>query len=92
MRCFRASQAVYQQVRASLDNAWGLPSAETRTETCLPPTPETDSLGRALVAVPDEFCEFPASFAALAQLLAAGVADEISLTEYLSELRASGEE
>lgn len=83
MRFFRSTDAVYEQVRATLDAAWGLPNA-LGTTTCIEPaaTAPHDSQGRVLLAVRDEFCSFPAAAEMLPQLLASGAVEEITEADY----------
>ena len=83
MRMFRSSAAVYEQVRASLDAAWGLPNG-LGTATCIEPadTAPRDGQGRVVLAVHDSFCEFPAVAELLPQLLASGAVEEITAAEY----------
>jgi hypothetical protein len=86
MRYFRSSDAVLEQVRLSLDAAWGLP-ANGQITTLLPAADSPhDPQGRVLLAVRNEFCEYEAVAAMLPQLLAAGVVEEISEAEYMASL------
>jgi hypothetical protein len=83
MRFFSSSAAVYEQVRASLDAAWGLPNG-LGTATCIEPadTAPRDGQGRVVLAVHNSFCEFPAVAEVLPQLLASGAVDEITAADY----------
>ena len=83
MRFFRSPPAVYEQVRATLDAAWGHPS-ENGTKTCIEPesTAPRDAQGRVLLAVNDEFCQYDAVAAMLPQLLASGTVEEIDAATY----------
>jgi hypothetical protein len=83
MRYFRATETVYEQARAALDAAWGLPNA-LGTQTCIEPaaTAPRDAQGRVLLAVHDEFCVLPAAAEMLPQLLASGAVEEITAAEY----------
>lgn len=83
MRFFRSTDAVYEQVRATLDAAWGLPN-DLGTTTCIEPasTAPHDSQGRVLLAVDEEFCEYPVAVAMLPQLLASGAVEEIDAATY----------
>ncbi|MFM8735389.1 MAG: hypothetical protein ACKOC8_09365 [Pirellulales bacterium] len=87
MRFFRGSPAIYEQVRQSLDSAWGNPS-ENGTVTCIEPeaTAPHDNQGRVLLGVNNEFCEFPAVAEILPQLLASGAVEEISEATYRASL------
>lgn len=91
MRFFRSQPAVYEQVRVSLDAAWGHPSPNG-TRTCIEPEPTAphDSQGRVLLAVRDEFCSFSAAAEMLPQLLASGAVEEITEGDYQAALLQSG--
>jgi hypothetical protein len=86
MRFFRclAGDAAYEQVRASLDAAWGHPTPSGLTVTCIEPaaTAPRDGQGRIVLAVHDEFVEFPAAAAVLPDLLASGVVEETDAAGY----------
>lgn len=86
MRFFRclAGDAAYEQVRAALDAAWGHPTPSGLTVTCIEPaaTAPRDGQGRIVLAVQDEFAEFPAAAAVLPDLLASGVVEEIDAAGY----------
>lgn len=82
-RYFRTvDAALYEQVRLSLDAAWGHPSGGT--VTCIDPAAVAprDAQGRILLAVKPEFTEFQAAAAMLPQLLASGAVEEIDADEY----------
>lgn len=83
MRYFRATETVYEQARAALDAAWGLPNA-LGTQTCIEPaaTAPRDAQGRVLLAVHDEFPQFPVAAELLPQLIASGAVEEITKAEY----------
>jgi hypothetical protein len=83
-RFFRASESVYEQVRLTLDAAWGNPG--DNAITCFEPaaTAPRDSRGRVLLAVRSDFCEYDAVAAMLPDLLANGAVEEISGEEYES--------
>jgi len=81
MRYFRtASDDVYEQSRATLDTAWG----HVWPITCIEPAASAprDAGGMIVLAVNDEFCEYPAAAQMLAYVLAGGAAVEITETEY----------
>lgn len=84
MRFFRAIEAVYEQARAALDDAWGLPN-DKGTVTCIEPaaTAPHDSQGRVLLAVNDEFCQYTEAAEMLPQLLASGAVKEIDQAAYM---------
>lgn len=81
-RYFRASEEVYEQVRATLDAAWGHPGPVA--VTCFEPaaTAPRDADGRVLLAVNAEFCEYEAVAAVLPGLLASGAVEEIAEADY----------
>lgn len=83
MRFFRSNYAVYEQVRAVLDTAWSLP-ADNGTATCIEPaaTAPRDTDGLVLLAVNDEFCEYPVASDILPQLLASHAVEEIDAATY----------
>lgn len=85
MRFFRtASDEVYEQARLTLDAAWGHPTADGRTLTCIQPAASAprDSEGRIVLAVNDEFCEYSVAVDLLPQLLASGAVEEIDAAAY----------
>ena len=85
MRYFRTNaDAVYEQVRLSLDAAWGFPSADRKTVTSIDPASVAprDSQGRIVLAVRNEFCQYEAVAAMLPQLLASGAVEEINAAQY----------
>lgn len=88
MRYFRSTEAVYEQARATLDAAWGLPDGRG-TATCIEPaaTAPRDSEGRVLLAVDDEFCAFTVAVDLLPQLLASGAVEEIEEATYGAAVR-----
>ena len=89
MRYFRATESVYEQVRSSLDAAWGHPTADGRTLTCIEPaaTAPRDANGRIVLAVNNEFCQYEAAAAMLPQLLASGAVEEIDEATYQAALQ-----
>ena len=86
-RYFRSSDAIYEQVRLSLDAAWGH-GPGTGTLTCFEPaaTAPHDPQGRVLLAVHAEFCEYEAVASMLPQLLASGAVEEIDDATYRASL------
>lgn len=84
-RCHAGDQA-YEQVRLTLDAAWGHPNAETKTVTCFDPAAVApkDAQGRIVLAVNDEFVAYAAAAEMLPQLLASGAVKEITEAEYRS--------
>lgn len=91
MRYFRATESVYEQARAALDAAWGHPTADGRTFTCIEPaaTAPRDANGRIVLAVDNEFCQYEAAAAMLPQLLASGAVEEITAEQYHAVLAPS---
>lgn len=89
MRYFRClgGDAVYEQVRSTLDAAWGLPN-DKGSITCIEPaaTAPRDGAGRIMLAVHDEFCGYTVAVDLLPQLLASGAVEEISEATYLASL------
>lgn len=81
-RFFRANEYVYEQVRLSLDAAWGNPGQNATT--CFEPaaTAPRDAEWRVLLAVNAEFCAYDAVAAMLPDLLTSGAVEEISGEEY----------
>lgn len=90
MRCFRclAGDAVYEQIRLTLDSAWGHPNLETGTVTCIDPAgvAPKDNEGRIMLATKEEFCGYSVANEMLPALLSDGVIEEITLQEYLASL------
>jgi hypothetical protein len=89
MRYFRtASDEAYEQARHMLDAAWGFPDPSVFTVTSITPAASAprDSLGRILLAVRDEWCEYSVAVDLLPQLLASGLAEEIDEQTYFSSL------
>jgi len=86
VRYFRcdAGDAAYEQARLALDAAWGHPNAATKTVTCIDPAAVAprDQHGRIVLAVTDEFCEYPAAASMLELMLGGGAAVEITEARY----------
>lgn len=86
MRCFRclAGDAAYEQARLALDDAWGHPTPDGLTLTCIEPaaTAPRDPQGRIVLAVQDAFAEFPAAASMLPELIASEAVEEISEDDY----------
>jgi hypothetical protein len=94
MRYFRISpDAAYEAVRLQLDAAWGHPTPDGSTVTCVDPAAVAphDAQGRVLLAVLPEFCEYEAVAAMLPQLFASGVVEEITEAAYQAVLNAAVE-
>jgi hypothetical protein len=86
MRYFRceAGDEAYEQARLALDTSWGHPNPETNTLTCIDPARNAprDSQGRIVLAVNDEFCEYPAAQQMLASMTDQGAVTEITEADY----------
>ena len=86
MRFFRcnAGDAVYEQVRSTLDAAWGLPNSDTKTATCISPAAVAprDAQGRIVLSVNDEWCEYTVACDLLPEMLASGAVSEITADQY----------
>jgi hypothetical protein len=90
MRFFATGdEELYEQTRLSLDAAWGLPN-DRGTVTCINPAAvaHRDSLGRLLLAVADEWCEWEPAATVLPQLLASGAVEEIDAATYQAAVTA----
>lgn len=88
VRFFRSAEAVYEAIRLQLDAAWGHPTPDGLTVTCIQPaaTAPKDEQGRVYLAVYQEFCDYPAAAAMLPQLLASGAIEEIDEATYHASL------
>ena len=89
-RFFRtADSALYEQIRLGLDAAWG----HVPPTTCIDPADAAprDDAGRIVLAVRQEFAEFPAAAAILPDLLASGQVVEISEAEYRAAITVAPE-
>jgi hypothetical protein len=85
MRYFRTSDAsLYESIRLQLDAAWGHPTPDGRTITCIDPAAVAprDAAGRVLLAVRDEFATWEPAASLLPQLLASGAVEEIDAGQY----------
>jgi len=92
MRYFRAAVAVYADICAQLDAAYGYPNAETKTERALPLVSDlpTDEAGRVYLAVSAEYCDYNLPAEMLPQLIAAGLVEEITAEQYGAVLPVVG--
>lgn len=85
MRYFRTADAdLYESIRLQLDAAWGHPTPNGRTVTCIDPAAVAprDAAGRILLAVKPDFAEYEAVASVLPGLLASGAVEEIAAAEY----------
>lgn len=84
-RFFRTgNEALYEQVRLTLDAAWGHPTPDGRTLTCFDPAAVAprDAQGRILLALRPQFVTYEPAASMLPQLLASGAVEEIDANEY----------
>jgi len=86
MRYFRSTPAVYADICAQLDAAYGYPNAETKTERTLPADLPSDGQGRVYLAVSAAYCEYNLPSELLPQLIAAGLVEEITAGQYAAVL------
>jgi hypothetical protein len=88
MRYFRSTPAVYADICAQLNAAYGYPNAETKTERALPLVADLphDAEGRVYLAVSAEYCDYNLPSEMLPQLIAAGMVEEITAEEYAAVL------
>jgi len=88
MRYFRSMPAVYADICAQLDVAYGYPNSGSKTQRTLPLVGSlpADIAGRVYLAVSAEYCEFNLPSEMLPQLIAAGVVEEITAAQYAAVL------
>jgi len=89
MTYFRTSDAsLYESIRLQLDAAWGHPTPDGVTLTCIDPADVAprDSAGRILLAVQDEFLTYEPAATILPQLLANGVVEQISEATFVGSV------
>lgn len=88
MKYFRSTPAVYADICAQLDAAYGYPNSETKTERTLPLASElpSDGAGRVYLAISGEYCDYVLPSQLLPQLLASGAVEEITEAEYMAVL------
>jgi len=84
MRYFRSTPAVYADICAQLDAAYGYPNAETKTLRTLPLAADlpSDTQGRVYLAISAEYCQYILPSEMLPELLASGAVNEVSEAEY----------
>jgi hypothetical protein len=84
MRYFRATPAVYADICAQLDAAYGYPNPETKTLRSLPLAADlpADGQGRVYLMISAEYCEYNLPSELLPQLIAAGLVEEITAEQY----------
>jgi len=84
-RYFRIPEdAVYESLRLQLDAAWGHPTPDGSTETCVDPATVAprDSGGRILLSVQSEFAKYEPAASMLPELLDSGAVEEITAADY----------
>lgn len=83
-RYFRSTPSVYEQVRATLDAAWGYPNEQTKTLTAIPPVGElpADQQGRVYLEISAAYCEYVLPSQMLTELLASGAVEEVTEQDY----------
>ena len=84
-RYFRTADAgLYESIRLQLDAAWGHPTPDGQTVTCIDPAAVAprDAQGRILLAVQPSFVAYEPAATLLPQLLASGAVEEITAAEY----------
>lgn len=88
MRYFRSTLAVYADICAQLDAAYGYPNAATKTLRTLPLTADlpSDGQGRVYLAVSADYCDYNLPSELLPQLIAAGAVEEITAEQYAAVL------
>jgi hypothetical protein len=92
MRYFRSSPAVYADICAQLDAAYGYPNEATKTQRTLPLAAElpSDGQGRVYLAISAAYCDYNLPSELLPQLIAAGLVEEITAEEYAAVLPVVG--
>lgn len=86
MRYFRATPAVYADICAQLDAAYGYPNAETKTERTLPLSLPADNQGRVYLAISAAYCEYNLPSEMLPELIASRLVEEITAAQYADVL------
>mgnify|MGYP001548405933 FL=1 len=88
IRYFRAMPAVYADICAQLDAAYGYPNPATKTQRTLPVVDKlpADAAGRVYLRVSAAYCEFVLPRELLPQLMAAGLVEELTAEQYAAVL------
>jgi len=83
-----SSESLYETVRLQLDAAWGHPTPDGVTITCIDEASVAprDRDGRILLAVRDEFLLYEPAATVLPALMADGSVEQISEAEYSSSV------
>lgn len=84
IRYFRSNVSVYSDLSRQLDEAYGYPKPELKTERVLPLASElpTDSDGRVYLSIAADYCDYAIPAQVLPQLLASGAVEEIDADAY----------
>lgn len=80
-------RSLYEQVRLSLDSAWGLPN-DKGTDTCIAPAAvaPVDQDGNLLLAVSESFLAYEEVAAILPGLIESGAVEEVSRDYYIENV------
>ena len=84
-RYFRTNDAnLYESIRGQLDAAWGHPTPDGKTVTCIDPIASAPQnlAGQIFLSVRDEGCNWEPVVMLLPQLLASGEVQEIDAAAY----------
>jgi hypothetical protein len=86
IRYFRASPAVYAEIGAQLDAAYGYPSADMKTLRTLPLASDLrqDADGRVYLFISAEYCNYILPSQMLPDLLASGAVEELTAEQWLA--------
>ena len=81
-----ANNAVCEQIRTTLNAAWGLPNEDT--QTCFLPAAQLphDQQGRPMLAVDAPFCDLPAVADVLPGAINSGAVWEITREQYDAQI------
>lgn len=85
-RYFIATQTAYEQARASMDAALGLPEFGTITSIEPAATALRSQDGRLVVAVCDDLCEESSVTSMFASMLAGGAVQELTEAGYVAAI------
>jgi hypothetical protein len=88
MRYFRSTPAVYADICAHLDAAYGYPNEATKTQRALPLAADlpNDGEGRLYLCISAAYCDYNLPSELLPQLIAAGLVEEITAAQYAAVL------
>jgi hypothetical protein len=89
-RYFIATQAAYEQARASMDAALGLPEFGTITSIEPAATALRSQDGRLVVAVCEDIVEESAVASMFSSMLAGGTVEELTQAQYLTATGRGG--